>query len=83
MIEITAIYVLIYDNVFLVYLKRKERFPVGKTKLAWEVLLRCHTFVKLLISLLVANRHLFLFVFIWNMAFMCIPVYNLKSYEYF
>ena len=34
----------IYDDVFLVYLIRKERFPVGKTKLVWETSLRCHTF---------------------------------------
>ena len=44
MIKITAIYVQIYDNVFLVYLIRKERFPAGKTKLVREVSFRCHTF---------------------------------------
>ena len=43
MIEITSIYVYIYDNVSLVYLTRKERFPVGKTELVWASF-RCHTF---------------------------------------
>ena len=80
MIEITVIYVQIYYNVFLVYLIRKERFPVEKTKLVWEASLRCHlVFVKLFISLVVTNSHLFLFAIIWNIAFMCIPVYNLES----
>ena len=32
MIEITGIYAYIYDNFFLVYLIRKERFSVGKSK---------------------------------------------------
>ena len=29
------------------------------------------------------DNHLFLFAFIWDMARICIPVYNLESYEYF
>ena len=36
MIEKTAIYVWTYDRVFSVYLIRKERLPVGKTKLVWD-----------------------------------------------
>ena len=44
MIEITAVYVQIYDKVLLVDLVRKKRFPVGKTKLVWEASLRCNAF---------------------------------------
>ena len=40
-------------------------------------------FVKSFISLAVTNSHLFLFAVIWNMALMCIPVYDLESQEYF
>ena len=44
MIEITGIYVYIYDNFFLVYLIRKERFSAGKSKLVWEASLTYHAF---------------------------------------
>ena len=44
MIEIIAMYVYIYDNIFLAYLMRKERFPTWKTKLVWESSRRCNTF---------------------------------------
>ena len=40
-------------------------------------------FTKLFISLVVTNSHLYFFAFIWNMKLMCIPIYNLESYEYF
>ena len=40
-------------------------------------------FDKMFIGLVVTNSHLFLFAFNWNMAFMCMSVYNSKSYEYF
>ena len=40
-------------------------------------------FVKSFINLVVTNSHLFLFAFVSNMTLMCIPVYNLQSYEYF
>ena len=52
----------------------------------WKASLRCFFFThfaKLFISLVVTNSHLFLFAFLWNMALMCIPVYNLESYVYF
>ena len=39
--------------------------------------------VKSFITLAVTNSHHFLFALIWNMALMCIPFYNLKSYKYF
>ena len=56
MIETTAIYVQIYDNVFLFYLIRKERIPSGKTALVYGKLhLDVTDFVKLFISLVVAN----------------------------
>ena len=67
MIEITAIYGKIYDNIFLVYLIKKEKFPVGKRKLGWEALFRHFLsthFAKLFIILVVTNCHLFLLVFI-------------------
>ena len=35
---------------------------------------------KSFISLVVTSSHPF--AFIWNMSLMCIPVYNLESYEY-
>ena len=62
---------------------RKERFPVGKTKLLWKDSLRCQHFLKLFISLVVTNSQIFFFAFIWNMVFMCIPVCNSESYKYF
>ena len=56
MIETTAIYVQIYDNVFLFYLIRKERIPAGKTTLVYGKLhLDVTDFVKLFISLVVTN----------------------------
>ena len=73
----------IYDNVFLVYLIRKERFSAGKTKLVWKTSLDVAHFVKLFISLVFPNSHLLFFAFIWNLAFMCISVSSLESYELF
>ena len=64
MTEITAIYIEIYDNVFLVYLIRKEKFPVRETKLVCEASLRFFLFAhfaKLLIRLVVTTSHLFSF----------------------
>ena len=29
------------------------------------------------------HSFIFVFAFTWNMAFMCMPVYKLQSYEYF
>ena len=61
-----------------------ERLPEEKTKLLWEASLRCHTFCEIFYQFsIMTNSHLFLFAFIWNMALMCIPVYNLESYEHF
>ena len=39
--------------------------------------------MKSFIILVVTNTHFFLFAFLWNMALVCIPVYNSESYEYF
>ena len=50
MIVITVIVTKMYIAVIV-----KERFPVGKTNLVWQVLLRYHTFFKLFISLGVTN----------------------------
>ena len=60
-----------------------ERFWVGKTKLVWEVSLNITHLVKSFISLAFTESHLFLFAFIWDMALICILVFNLESYEYF
>ena len=49
----------------------------------WEGSLKLTHFVKSFISLVLTDSHLFLFAFIWDMALIYIPVYNLESYEYF
>ena len=49
----------------------------------WEVSLNITHLVKSFISLAFTESHLFLFAFIWDMALICILVFNLESYEYF
>ena len=44
MIEKTAIYVQIYDDVLSLSNKKKKGFHVEKIKLVWEASLRCHKF---------------------------------------
>ena len=46
----------IYDKVSLVYLIRKEKFPVGKTKLVWQASLRRHTFCEMVHHLSSPNK---------------------------
>ena len=79
MIE-NAIYVYIYGNVFLVDLKD---FHQNKRSQCGKFLLDVTHFVKSFINLVFTDSHIFLFTFIWYMALICIPVYNLESYEYF
>ena len=45
----------------------------------WEVFLDVTHLVKSFISLVFTKNHLFLFAFIWDMALICILVFNLES----
>ena len=71
---------LIYGNVFLVDLKDFEQEKRSQCR---KFLLDVTHLVKSFISLIFRKSHLSLFAFIWDMELICMPVYNLESYEYF